>query len=83
MVEKHLSSQFDVELSGISTRVLEMGGLVEAQVAQAVQALVTFSGELAIEVVRQHHDADTGAPLATLAPMNYLQLLMALGGSDD
>ncbi|MEO3691482.1 phosphate signaling complex protein PhoU [Roseateles paludis] len=52
MTDKHLSTQFDAELSGISTRVLEMGGLVEAQVAQAVQALVTFSGEMAIEVVR-------------------------------
>ena len=37
MVDKHLSTQFDAELSGISTRVLEMGGLVEAQVAQADQ----------------------------------------------
>ena len=38
-MDKHLSSQFDAELSGISTRVLEMGGLVEAQVAQAVREL--------------------------------------------
>jgi len=45
MVDKHLSTQFDAELSGISTRVLEMGGMVEAQVAQAVQALINFSGE--------------------------------------
>ena len=33
MTDKHLSTQFDAELSGISTRVLEMGGLVESQVA--------------------------------------------------
>ena len=39
MSDKHLSTQFDAELSGISTRVLEMGGLVESQVAQAVYAL--------------------------------------------
>ena len=45
MSDKHLSTQFDAELSGISTRVLEMGGLVESQVAQAVYALTTFSGE--------------------------------------
>jgi phosphate transport system protein len=51
MVDKHLSTQFDTELSGISTRVLEMGGLVEAQVAQAVQALVDFSAESADEVL--------------------------------
>lgn len=47
MTDKHLSTQFDAELSGISTRVLEMGGIVEAQVAQAVQALTTFSTEAA------------------------------------
>ena len=29
MVDKHLSTQFDAELSGISTRVLEMGGMRE------------------------------------------------------
>jgi phosphate transport system protein len=52
MTEKHLSSQFDAELSGVSTRVLEMGGMVEAQVAQAVYALVHFSSETAEQVMR-------------------------------
>ena len=52
MSDKHLSTQFDAELSGISTRVLEMGGLVEAQVAQAVEALSAFSGELASAVLK-------------------------------
>ncbi|MET0519241.1 MAG: phosphate signaling complex protein PhoU [Burkholderiaceae bacterium] len=51
MTDKHLSTQFDAELSGISTRVLEMGGVVEAQVALAVQALTTFSGEIASTVL--------------------------------
>jgi phosphate transport system protein len=51
MTEKHLSTQFDAELSGISTRVLEMGGLVESQVAQAVYALTNFSGEVASQVL--------------------------------
>jgi len=52
MSDKHLSTQFDAELSGISTRVLEMGGMVESQVAQAVEALVQFSGELATSVLQ-------------------------------
>ena len=52
MTDKHLSSQFDNELSGISTRVLEMGGLVESQVAQAVHALSTFNGDLASTVLK-------------------------------
>jgi phosphate transport system protein len=51
MSDKHLSSQFDAELSGISTRVLEMGGLVEAQVGQAVYALSHFSHETAAQVL--------------------------------
>jgi phosphate transport system protein len=51
MSDKHLSTQFDAELSGISTRVLEMGGVVEAQVAQSVLALTTFSGDIASAVL--------------------------------
>lgn len=51
MSDKHLSTQFDAELSGISTRVLEMGGMVESQVARAVYALTNFSGEIASEVL--------------------------------
>ena len=53
MTDKHLSTQFDAELSGISTRVLEMGGLVESQVAQAVYALSNFSAETATQVLAQ------------------------------
>jgi phosphate transport system protein len=52
MSEKHLSTQFDAELSAISTRVLEMGGVVESQVAQAVYALTNFSGEIASQVLQ-------------------------------
>lgn len=51
MSDKHLSTQFDAELSGISTRVLEMGGMVESQVARAVYALTHFSAEIASEVL--------------------------------
>ncbi|HET6789721.1 MAG TPA: phosphate transport system regulator PhoU, partial [Aquabacterium sp.] len=51
MTEKHLSSQFDMELSGISTRVLEMGGLVESQVAQAIYALTNYGGDVATQVL--------------------------------
>jgi phosphate transport system protein len=51
MTEKHLSTQFDAELSGISTRVLEMGGIVESQVVRAVYSLSNFSSEVAAEVL--------------------------------
>ena len=53
MNDKHMSTQFDAELSGISTRVLEMGGLVESQVAQSIYALTNFSGETATQVLAQ------------------------------
>ncbi len=53
MSDKHLSTQFDNELSGISTRVLEMGGLVESQVAQAVYALTNFNDEVASQVLKE------------------------------
>lgn len=51
--DKHLSSQFDSELSALSTRVLEMGGLAETQVAQAVAALVQFDLAAAHAVLGQ------------------------------
>jgi phosphate transport system protein len=53
MTDKHLSTQFDTELSGVSNHVLEMGGLVESQVAQAMYALAHFSGETASQVLIQ------------------------------
>lgn len=59
MSEKHLSTQFDTELSGISTRVLEMGGLVESQVAQAVYALTHFSAETASQVLVMEETVNT------------------------
>ena len=51
MSDKHLSSQFDAELNSISTHVLEMGGMVEAQLHQAVYALVNMSLETAHQVI--------------------------------
>lgn len=55
MPEKHLSTQFDSELSTVSTRVMEMGGLVEAQLQQAVQALAHFNADAAREVINLEH----------------------------
>jgi phosphate transport system protein len=43
MADKHLSSQFDSELNGVSARVMELGGLVESQIRQAIFALSEFS----------------------------------------
>ncbi len=50
MPEKHLSTQFDSELSAVSHQVMELGGLVESQIRQAVYALSQFSVEASNEV---------------------------------
>ena len=51
MPEKHLSSQFDSELNSASARVMELGGLVESQLRQAIYALTQFSSEAADQVI--------------------------------
>jgi phosphate transport system protein len=50
MPDKHLSTQFDSELTSVSSRVMEMGGLVESQIRQAIYALSQFSVEASNEV---------------------------------
>ncbi len=50
-MEKHISSQFDAELTHVSSRVLELGGLVESQIRHAVYALSQFSLEVAEQVI--------------------------------
>jgi phosphate transport system protein len=88
MTDKHLSTQFDAELSEISNRVLEMGGLVESQVAQAVYALTNFSGETASLVLERELrvnsmeveiDRDLSAIIARRQPTaRDLRLLIAI-----
>jgi phosphate transport system protein len=53
MSDKHISSQFDTELNSISTHVLEMGGMVESQLHQAIYALVHLSLETAEQVLEK------------------------------
>jgi phosphate transport system protein len=53
MPDKHLSSQFDAELNSINTHLLEMGGLVESQVATAMKSFSTMDADLAYEVMEK------------------------------
>ena len=53
MSDKHLSTQFDSELNGVSSRVMEMGGLAESQIHQAIYALSQFSAEAAQQVIER------------------------------
>ena len=41
-MDKHISSQFDAELTGVSSRVLELGGLVESQTRHALQRFMEW-----------------------------------------
>ncbi|MCE2914901.1 MAG: phosphate signaling complex protein PhoU [Rubrivivax sp.] len=88
MSDKHLSTQFDTELAAISNRVLEMGGLVEMQVGQALHALTNFSADAADEVLRQEErvnqmevdiDRELSAIIARRQPTaRDLRLLIAI-----
>lgn len=88
MTEKHLSTQFDAELSGISGRVLEMGGLVESQVAQSVAALTAIDGDAAaqvlavedrVNVMEMEIDRDLSAIIARRQPTaRDLRLLISI-----
>ena len=59
MPDKHLSSQFDAELNTVSSRVMEMGGLVESQIRLAIYALSHFSLETANEVSEMESRVNT------------------------
>ena len=50
MPEKHLSTQFDSELTSVSSQVMEMGGLVESQIRQAIYSLSQFNMDAAAQV---------------------------------
>ncbi|BAO92931.1 phosphate signaling complex protein PhoU [Caballeronia cordobensis] len=87
MADKHTSSQFDSDLHRIVSDVLEMGGLVESQLINAMEALNRFDLELADKVVAEEHrlnameidiDAECGNIIARRQPTaSDLRLLMA------
>ena len=52
---EHTSKQFDLELENIRTRVLQMGGLVEQQIARAIQGLVDENLALTEAVIEDDH----------------------------
>lgn len=54
-LNKHISGQFNAELDDIRHRVLAMGGLVERQLEQALDALGNLDVELAQQVIEGDH----------------------------
>jgi phosphate transport system protein len=55
MPTEHTSRQFDAELETVRLQVLQMGGLVEEQVINAIDALTHRRLELADEVIYKDH----------------------------
>lgn len=55
LIDQHISGQFNVELEDVRQQVMAMGGLVEQQIADAVEALVDGDGELGDTVERKDY----------------------------
>lgn len=52
---EHTYKQYDAELESVRAKVLEMGGLVEQQIVNALEALVTTNPTLAESVIKNDH----------------------------
>jgi phosphate transport system protein len=84
----HILSRFNADLEGVRSSVLQMGGLVEQQLANGIKALYTGDGRLGEEVARLDHkvnamevaiDDDCSRILATRGPTaSDLRLIVAI-----
>ncbi len=52
MPDKHLSTQFDTDLNGLCSKLLEMGGLVELQISNAMKAFSEMNLDLCNQVIQ-------------------------------
>ena len=52
-MREHISGQYDAELDALRDHVMEMGGVVETVLRDAVDALLHFDAELAELAIRQ------------------------------
>lgn len=87
MSERHILRKFDVDLNLLSSRLLEMGGLVESQIALALEAMNTFDlpivervleGERRLNAMEIEIDEEVGNIIARRQPAaRDLRLLMA------
>ncbi len=53
MVKTHIDKSYEAELTALRERLLEMGGLVEAAIADSVRAIVERDAALAEQVIRK------------------------------
>ena len=52
---EHISKQFDAELESVRSRVLQMGGMVEEQIVQAMESLLSGDMEAIERVISKDH----------------------------
>lgn len=57
-LDQHISKQFNVDLEELKTQMLEMGGVVEQQIIDAVKAIETADGALAEKVLVVEKEVD-------------------------
>ncbi len=55
---EHTYKQYDAELEAVRAKVLEMGGLVEQQIVNALEALVSANPTLAETVIKNDHQVN-------------------------
>ena len=58
MPDKHLSTQFDSEMNAVSSKVMELGGRVEAQIRQAIFSLANWRSDVAEQVIEEESLVD-------------------------
>ncbi|MCX2973324.1 phosphate signaling complex protein PhoU [Halieaceae bacterium IMCC8485] len=56
--KQHISEQFNTELEEIKNHLLEMGGKVEKQLIEAVEAMVSRNTSVAEEIISRDHEVN-------------------------
>ena len=84
----HISRRFNQDIEDLRSKVLAMGGLVEAQLSQAIAAIVSGDSKLGLQVAHDDYkvnnlevsiDEQCGRILATRAPAaGDLRLIVAI-----
>jgi phosphate transport system protein len=55
MQTEHTNKQYDAELEAVRAKVLQMGGLVEQQIINALESLISVNPKLAQDVMQADH----------------------------
>lgn len=58
MQTEHTYKQYDAELEAVRAKVLQMGGLVEQQIVNALESLISINPKLAQEVMQADHQVN-------------------------